>query len=130
MLINKYQILLLLLATTSISYAADNMRCGTKLVSIGDSKAEVLLKCGEPMLQETIAFKEQTEYGELAQKYPLLLKHGLLKKNSDGVVIGGRKSTVTLPVDQWTYNLGKGRFLRMLLFEGGKLVAIESGDRT
>jgi len=119
----------LFFSMNSLVYATDNMRCGTKLVSIGDSKAEVLLKCGEPLLKETIAFRKQTEYGEMAETHPLLLKYGMLKKDKNGVVIAGRESSVTLPVDQWTYHLGKGKFLRILLFEGGKLVAIDSGDR-
>lgn len=119
-------LLLLLLPMMSNSYA-DSMRCGNKLVSIGDTKAEILLKCGEPLTQDTIAIEENTEYAELALKYPLLYKHGLLK-NRNGVVIGS-ETTITQSIDQWTYHLGQGKFLRILIFEGGQLIAIEDGDR-
>ena len=105
---------------------ADSMRCGNKLISTGDSKAEVLIKCGEPLLQETIAIEESTEYAALALKYPGLYKRGLLRSNN-GVV--GRTTTLTQSIDQWTYHRGQGRFLGILYFEGGKLVAIEDGDR-
>ena len=117
----------ILLVGTSGQSFADSMRCGNSLVSVGDKKAEVLIKCGEPMLQETIAIEENAEYAELALKYPLLYKHGLLK-NKDGVTIG-KETSITQRIDQWTYNLGHGKFLRFLYFEGGELVAITEGDR-
>lgn len=106
---------------------ADAMRCGNKLVSIGDSKAEVLIKCGEPMMRETIAIEQKAEYAELALRYPLLYKHGLLK-DDEGTVIG-KETSVTYSVDQWTYHLGQGKFLRTLIFKGGQLVAIDHGER-
>lgn len=105
-----------------------HMRCGTKLVSLGDSKAEVLINCGEPLLKETIAIREDTEYSELRATYPLLEKNGLLKEK-DTAAAAGSKSSLTLPIDQWTYNIGSGKFLRLLIFQGGRLVAIEKGDR-
>ena len=111
------------------AYAADHhMRCGTKLVSLGDTKAEVLLTCGEPLLKETIAIQEETEYSELRAKYPLLDKHGLNKHDSGNASIGS-ESSLSLPIDQWTYHMGTGKFLRILIFQGGRLVVIEKGDR-
>ena len=106
---------------------ADSMRCGNKLVSNGDTKAEVLIKCGEPLTRDTIAIREDTDYAELAIQYPLLYKRGLIK-NKDGAVIG-RETTVSQSIDQWTYHLGQGKFLRILYFVGGELAAIEDGDR-
>lgn len=119
--------LLILLLHVSTSSFADSMRCGNKLVSTGDKKAEVLIKCGEPLLQETIAIEEKKEYAVLALKYPLLYKRGLLKSNNDAVI--GKETTISQSIDQWTYNLGQGKFLRILYFEGGELVAITDGDR-
>ena len=124
--IKRVGLFLLLLLIMSNSHA-DSMRCGNKLISIGDTKAEILIKCGEPMTQETIAIEKNTEYAELALKYPLLYKHGMLK-NKNGAVIGSETS-ITQSIDQWTYNLGQGQFLRILYFEGGQLVAIKDGDR-
>lgn len=124
---NKYMLLgLLPLFVVPVSNA-DSMRCGNKLVSINDTKAEVLIKCGEPLTQETIAIEEKAEYAELALKYPLLYKHGLLKNNK-GLTIG-KESSVTQSIDQWVYHVGEGKFLRILYFEGGKLAVIEDGDR-
>lgn len=111
------------------AHAADHhMRCGTKLVSIGDTKAEVLLACGEPLLKETIAIQQETEHSEFhAENYPLLVKHGLIKR--DGSASAGSESSIAFPIDQWTYNIGAGKFLRILIFQGGRLAVIENGDR-
>ncbi|HYA13895.1 MAG TPA: DUF2845 domain-containing protein [Syntrophales bacterium] len=35
-----------------VAYASDSFRCGNDIVSLGDSKVEVLTKCGEPISKE------------------------------------------------------------------------------
>lgn len=119
-------IILMILFYIPSSYA-DSMRCGNKLITVGDTKAEVLIKCGEPLTRDTIAIQEDTDYAELAIQYPQLYRRGLIK-NKDGVVIG-RETTVSQSIDMWTYHLGQGTFLRILYFVGGELAAIEDGDR-
>lgn len=46
-----HAVLMLLLMSVSAT-AEDSFRCGSKLVSIGDSKYQVLAKCGEPSYTE------------------------------------------------------------------------------
>ena len=53
--------LLLLFLMHSTSFADTNMRCGSKLISVGDTKAEVLVKCGEPMLKEAVGQTEKSK---------------------------------------------------------------------
>ena len=36
----------------SVAYASDSFRCGSDIVSIGESKVEVLTKCGDPLSKE------------------------------------------------------------------------------
>ena len=38
-------------------------------------------------------------------------------------------STTEGIVEQWTYDLGPGRFLRIVTIEGGKVSTIENGER-
>ncbi len=38
-------------------------------------------------------------------------------------------STTEGVVEQWTYDLGPGRFLQIVTFEGGQVLSIESGRR-
>jgi hypothetical protein len=89
---------------------AASLRCGSDLVSDGASKADVLLKCGEPMLKET-----RTEYEGVKQKH-----HGT---QTDVTT----ERVVQKTIDEWTYNFGSHRFIQVVVFENGKLVDVRSG---
>ena len=90
----------------SISFA-DTMKCGTRLVSDGDSKAKVLLRCGEPFMKEFVG--EKTVRSRLYGGYGIKFD--------------------TVPVERWTYVLGQRQFMRILTFEADTLVKIELGDK-
>ncbi|WP_044874082.1 DUF2845 domain-containing protein [Pseudomonas sp. LFM046] len=48
---------LLALALSTEAWAgADTMRCGSKLVSLGDRTFEVLQKCGEPVHRDLVGY--------------------------------------------------------------------------
>ena len=100
---------------------AAGFRCGTKLVSEDDTKLEVRHKCGEPASVEI-----WTE--ERSRHFRYRLKPGddqhVRKKGyrSRGY---GQRTYVT--VEEWTYNLGPSRFMRLLRFENGKLKKLETG---
>jgi len=83
------------------------LRCGNKLVEVGDKKAEVILKCGNP------AFVEK--YREKVIVY----------REFGGKVIKG--TAVYRYVEEWTYNFGSNRFLYFLKFVNDKLSHIEEG---
>jgi len=76
--------------------------CGNKLVSEGDSAAEILLKCGEPTRKEV--HHEKIIYG----------------KHSDS------EHRVTVNVEQWIYNFGPLKWLYSLTLRNGKLVSIDT----
>jgi hypothetical protein len=90
----------------SISFA-DTMKCGTRLVSDGDSKAKVLLRCGEPFMKEFVG--EKTVRSRLYGGYGIKFD--------------------TVQVERWTYVLGQRQFMRILTFEADTLVKIELGDK-
>lgn len=108
--------------------AEANMRCGSKLISIGDSKAEVLVKCGEPLLKEAVAVKEESKRIDIPLTSEPNVGAGNSADDSDPAVVR-RKETITKTVDQWTYNQGSGKLLKILTFEGSELVAIVTGGR-
>ena len=91
-----------LAAVTSSSYA-DSMRCGTRLITDGDSMTSVLLRCGEPMLRNYSGLK---------------VKRGV-----------GRNYKTEVTIETWTYNKGSQKFLRILRFEGDILTSIRDGER-
>ncbi len=51
---NAQSLFILLAFTQALPAMADDLRCGNKLVVTGDTKLEVLNKCGEPDFKETV----------------------------------------------------------------------------
>jgi hypothetical protein len=74
-----------------------------RIVSIGESSGEVIAKWGEPAARNTRQEK-------------------LKERLSDG-----KFRTITITIDEWTYNLGPNRFMRILTFKNGKLTDINTG---
>ncbi|KAA0969889.1 DUF2845 domain-containing protein [Pseudomonas sp. ANT_H12B] len=44
--------------------AADTLRCGSQLVSVGDRSSEVLQKCGEPVSRDLLGYKRSANRRE------------------------------------------------------------------
>jgi hypothetical protein len=103
---NKFFPLLILLGTLTASgsaAASDTLRCGNRLVSVGDTKPEVLIKCGEP------AWKDDW---------------------SDALISGvdsAVEQRISVVRERWVYNFGPNAFLEFLSFDNGRLTAISSG---
>jgi len=96
-----------LLATTSAW--AETMRCGTKLVVEGVTRAEVAAKCGEPdevVTQRSVFHR------------PVIWTHGR------PYFIG--EDFIEIPVETWIYNLGPNKLMRSIRFEGGFVVDIDT----
>ncbi|MDH3453110.1 MAG: DUF2845 domain-containing protein [Gammaproteobacteria bacterium] len=85
------------------------MRCGSRLVSHGDHKIEVLSKCGQP------AFVESRGYGYYTHR-------------PDHAHGSRTHYTVHADIEDWTYNFGPRRFMRLVRFADGKVVRIISLD--
>jgi hypothetical protein len=78
-------------------------RCGSGLVSSGDTKTQVLVTCGKPTSKEKSC--------ENRREYTTTDKYGKIKK--------GRKCAKT--VDIWYYNCGDLDFIYALTFENNIL---------
>ena len=88
----------LLLTFAGIAQASSTHRCGSALVSLEASTAEVRAKCGEP------ASAAQVGYKEIIDDY------------------GFRQE---VPVEEWTYGPNSGMY-HFLRFEGNRLRQIDS----
>lgn len=100
-------VLLVGLLAASPSFAA--FRCGSKLVSEGDTRSEVAAKCGEPddVINQTSVYRR-----------PVIWERGR------PYFIG--EDMIEVPVENWVYNLGPNKLMRKLRFEGGVLAEIET----
>ena len=95
-------------------------RCGTKVVSIGDTKSEVINKCGEP---------DHIEVWEVERGRKRHYKSPPSPDTTHGTSGKSYSSKVHVAVEEWMYNRGRQKFLRLLRFENGRLTKIEIGNR-
>jgi hypothetical protein len=78
------------------------------LITIGDDKMEVLLKCGEPSFSEMTSLESGRRYGE-------------------DLRFGSNSRRTTYFVEKWFYNCGPHHFIRILTFRNGRVRDIETG---
>jgi hypothetical protein len=91
--------------------AADgSLRCGNALVSVGDSKLDLLGRCGRPALEEQQPREAGASY----------------RDRESGA--GWRQRSLVV-VERWTYDFGTGSFIQIVTMELGKIVRIEQGGR-
>lgn len=96
---NAFSVSLITLSLLAASaQASSTYRCGSGLVSLDDSAAEVAHKCGEP------ASRDFTGYKQIVDDYGF---------------------TQEVPVEEWTYGPNRGMY-HFLRFEGNRLRGIDS----
>jgi hypothetical protein len=106
----------LALLTTGTVEAEDTMRCGSRLVSVGDGKDKVRNLCGEPT---DVAFA-----GTIGRRsYPSYPNTSSYDYSYFG------PAWIEMPVEIWTYNFGSSKLLRKLRFIGDQLVEIRTDGR-
>ena len=88
--------------------AADSFRCGTRLITDGDSTDKVEALCGPPSSIQ--------RHEILARRYHWFR----------GRPYYSSLEPEPIPVEYWTYNLGSRKLMRRLKFEDGLLVDIET----
>lgn len=85
------------LAVANFAFAE---RCPNGLVNEGNTKYEVLMKCGEPTFKDVRTEERAAKTGE------------------------GAHVRYTVQIEEWTYNFGSRKFLRILTFHNGELIRI------
>ncbi len=108
---NRNRIVIAALAASLLfagAAGADSFRCGTRLVTDGDSMDKVEALCGPPT---------DVQRREVLQR-PIRWYRGRPYYTS--------YEPVAIPVETWTYNLGPSKLMRRLKFEDGLLVDVET----
>jgi hypothetical protein len=95
---------------------AKNLRCQGRIVSIGDTKEEVLDMCDQP--NELDQWEEGLS-GTVVQIYDYKTERYMAPKRLESPI----------KMERWTYNLGSNMFIRYLTFQNGELVKIETGGK-
>ena len=99
---------LLALSTMSSLAHADAMRCGSRLVTFGDTRTAVRSICGEPTEVQTRSILRRPSY------------------NLNGRVMYYGDGYIEIPVESWIYNLGPYKLMRSVRFVDGRVDEIET----
>lgn len=95
------------------------LRCSGRIVSIGDTKSQVINKCGDPdhieSWEEERIKKDRYYSYDNDRSYEDYREPFLVKEY--------------VRIEEWTYNRGPTTFIRYLLFENGRLKKINLGDK-
>lgn len=93
-------------------------RCPTtgRLISVGASTYEVRTRCREP--DEARSTIELRTIRERVRRWV----NGVAQE----VEV---ERTVEVPVDEWTYDFGRERFIKLLRFEHGRLLSVGEGAK-
>jgi len=87
--------------------SADTLRCGSKLISEGDSIEKLLQYCGEPIEQKRTWITRQPRFEYGGQEIPF-------------------EGSEDVPVDLWTYDFGANKLMRRIRLVAGKVDSIET----
>ena len=115
------------LCITPFNAGAASLRCGVRLITIGDYKDRILSECGEP--DHVQVWEEERVYG--FRYHP---RYYGVDDNYEYVYPGDRSGgqpyriRKLVIVEEWTYNHGPTRFLDHLRLENGIVRSIVSGD--
>lgn len=95
--------------------ADSGFRCANgRLVSVGDRMSQVRSRCGEPDAISQRIERRRIKYyvtrwvDNVAQTYV-------------------EEREVEVPIDEWTYDLGRQSFVRYVLFDAGQVVDVATG---
>ncbi|UCF93898.1 MAG: DUF2845 domain-containing protein [Desulfobacterales bacterium] len=130
--VTRYIFALFFASSLVSALPADGLRCGVKLISIGDPRSKVLEACGEPtqvdMWEEErldrYAYTSHPNY-RLHRDNHIHHDHNYPADRSYEVPYRFRKLII---VEEWIYNHGPHRFMDYLRIENGRVVAIFHGD--
>lgn len=101
---------------TSPAYA--DMRCGSRLISRGDSLYDVRSLCGVPD-----AAQQRVEYRTARR----VVQGPCFRQQNQLVCSHVEERSVEVVIDEWTYDIGSNRFIRTLTFEQGRLRDVATG---
>jgi len=111
-------IFLLVFGISSRVYAI-GLRCGKRLITVGDTKLKVMSLCGVP------DFTEEWEEERIMRDF----RHPFYDEND--YEWGRQPFLVKTPikVERWHYNFGPTQLIHYLRFRNGTLIKITTGER-
>lgn len=91
-------------------------RCKGKIIKLGDSKNRVIRYCGEPDIAYDIGYITSGR------------SRSRVRVRRGSATVKTKYQDVTFNAEEWEYNFGTHKFIKVLTFMGGKLITIRNGD--
>jgi hypothetical protein len=111
---------LMLLAEPALAF-----RCKGKLVSAGDPQAKVLKFCGDPVsVQQRLVYRGGVPRSRISRDLPAINDAADFDTTRRELLIHDR-SVVEVVVEEWTYNLGPHKLMRVVRFEDGLVAEVK-----
>jgi hypothetical protein len=105
--------LLLLFLALGLAGPAAALRCGNKLVQRGDPMPKVLKFCGDPVATQTRSIVRR------GIPRSRVFRDGKFSRYADDELLINDRSFVEVLVEEWTYNFGPRKLMRVIRFENG-----------
>lgn len=112
---------ILLLGLLLAASPAMALRCQGRIISEGDPQPRVLRYCGEPATaQQRLLYRS----GLPRQYAGFRAPGGTIESGRGGELLVHDRSVVEVLVEEWTYNFGPHKLMRMVRFENGLVVEV------
>lgn len=112
-----WRILVTAVAAMLLAEPAFALRCGSKLVTEGDPRGKVLKYCGEPD-----SVQVRSVYRAGLPRRQLSRRTGDVYRERE--LLYADRAYVEIVVEEWTYNFGPRRLMRVVRFENGIVASI------
>jgi hypothetical protein len=116
--------LILALAVLLLAEPALALRCKGRLVMQGDPQAKVHKFCGDPVsVQQRTIYRSGIPRQRLGESMTVESGNAEFNGSHDELLIHDR-SVVEVLVEEWTYNFGPHKLMRVVRFEDGLVAEI------
>jgi len=88
--------------------SAEALRCGQRIIALGYTKSEVVERCGEPA-----AIEQRYEAESTGTFIDPVTKQSIIR-------------TLSVLVEEWTYNFGPHSLMYLLIFKENRLMKIDT----
>jgi len=96
------------------------LRCGTRLVSEGDHQLKIEKYCGQPTVVTIRTIYRSGIPSSRHRRSPQQVSHA----NSSEELLIHNRSVEEVQVEEWTYNFGPRRLMRVIRFENGLVTSV------
>jgi len=115
------QILILIFGLLLIAPPASALRCGAKLIGDGATQGKVLKYCGEP---EAVRVRSFFRAGFPRYRGRNRIGGTGTATGADLELLYADRAYTEVRVEEWTYNFGPRRLMRVIRFENGLVTVI------